>query len=343
MNNKIKVAIAGVTGYTGIVLLNLLLKHPHVQIVALCSGQHKGKHLSVLQPSFTGVDGLPNLIGTEELPWDEIDCLFTATPNGYASEIVNKALEHKVKLIDLAADFRLQDANQYNDWYAPLKASPNEVLKQAVYGLVEFNRKEISEAQIIANPGCYPTASALAILPLLKANLIDTSLCIIDAKSGATGAGKKAEEGLLFSEISESFSAYKVDKHRHTPEIEQSLQIFGRQKMNVRFTPHLVPMRRGILATVYLKPKSNNLSEKELQNCFKESYNHEHFVHFVSEQPKTKDVYESNRCHLWAGLDKRTNLIVVVSVIDNLMKGAAGQAVQNFNLMLGLNELLSLG
>ncbi len=333
----IKVGLAGVTGYSGACLLELLLQNQNCDIAGLYSGQYSGKQLAAINPKYTGVD-LPTLTSLDEVDWTNLDCLFTATPNGIASKLALKALTHNVKLIDLAADFRLQDPAIYADWYAPLEAPEESCLKEAVYGLTEFNRKAITSAKIVANPGCYPTASALGILPLLQNKLIDSSLCIIDAKSGATGAGKKAEESLLFSEVSESFSAYKVNKHRHTPEIEQSLNIFGGQKMNVRFTPHLLPMKRGILATIYLKPSSSSVINNQILNdCFQSVYSSEEFVHVVAEPPATKDVYATNNCHIYPFYDERTNTIEVISVIDNLMKGAAGQAMQNFELMFSTN------
>jgi N-acetyl-gamma-glutamyl-phosphate reductase len=328
MQKQIRVGVLGVSGYTGICLLNLLNSHSHIQIRALASNQHIGKKISDIYPGFTNID-LPELIATDNLPWKDLDCLFTATPNGIASSLVEAALKADIKLIDLAADFRLKDHMAFEKWYAPLKAPNNEYLQKAVYGLCEFNRAHIKQAQILANPGCYPTASALAILPLLKNKLIDSSFCIIDAKSGTTGAGKKAEEHILFSEINESFSAYKVMKHRHIPEIEASLEEFTGEKMPIRFTPHLLPIKRGILCTTYLKPK-NTISNHSLKECFQMTYKNELFVKIVDELPKTKDIY--------AAYDERTNLVVVISVIDNLMKGAAGQALQNFNLMFDFPE-----
>lgn len=338
MQAKIKIGILGVTGYTGVVLLNLLNNHSQVEIKVLASGQHSGKNISDIYKSFNNLN-LPQLIGLEDINFAELDCLFMATPNGLASLIAPQVLKNNCKLIDLAADFRLKDEQVVKKWYdfAPDK----NILKKAVYGLTEWNRPEISKAQVLANPGCYPTASALGIIPLLKNNLIENNFCIIDAKSGATGAGKKPQENILFCEMSESFSAYKVLAHRHTPEIEQSLQLFGGQKTSVRFTPHLLPMKRGILSTIYLKPK-NKISDSVLKQCFEEAYNQEQFVQFVSEPPSTKQVYGTNNCHIYATYDDHTDLIIVISVIDNLMKGASSQAIQNFNLMFDLPENLGL-
>ncbi|MFN5538503.1 MAG: N-acetyl-gamma-glutamyl-phosphate reductase [Candidatus Melainabacteria bacterium] len=351
---KIRIGIAGATGYTGNLLARLLLNHPEAEIKALYSSKHIGKKLESLDPYFLGFD-LPLMSSLEEDLQNnkiagDIDCLFTATPNGMASDLLNSSslgkllLDGKLKLIDLAADFRLKDKNIFEDYYSPLKIIGDEYLNISAYGLTEHNRDKIKKAQIVANPGCYPTASALPIIPLLKANLIDNSLCIVDAKSGVSGAGKKAEESLLFSEITESFSAYKIDKHRHTPEIEQSLSLFAGQNLTIKFTPHLVPMKRGILATVYLKPsKSESINStfgKVIQSCLLEEYSNEQFIHVVSEPPKTKDVYGTNRCHIYPYFDQRSGLIVLVSAIDNLMKGASGQALQNFNLLFGFEEKL---
>ncbi len=338
MQKKIKIGILGVSGYTGLALLNLLSNHPQAEITTLASSQHIGKNISDLYTTFSGLN-LPNFVSSENINFAELNCLFTATPNGIASQIAPQALKHNCKLIDLAADFRLKDKQVFEKWYG---FAPDEnILQKAVYGLTEWNRAEIQQAQILANPGCYPTVSALGIIPLLKNNLIENNFCIIDAKSGATGAGKKAEESILFSEMSESFSAYKVLAHRHTPEIEQSLELFGKQKMPVRFTPHLLPIKRGILSTIYLQPK-NKITNLALEECFKETYKNENFIKCVGEPPKTKDVYNSNNCYIYSVYDEHTNLIIIISVIDNLMKGAAGQAVQNFNLMFDLPETLGL-
>jgi N-acetyl-gamma-glutamyl-phosphate reductase len=336
MYKKIRVAIIGVSGYTGLALTKLLCAHPQAKIVALCSGAHAGKSLSEVHPAFYD-QNLPILQNPKSLTWEDLDCVFTATPNGVATGLAAKAKAAKVRLIDLAADFRLKDSAQFNEWYAPLKAPSQEYLQEAVYGLTEFNRQAIKKATILANPGCYPTASALGIIPLLKAGLVQNSLCIIDAKSGTTGAGKKAEESLLYAEVAESFSAYKVDGHRHTPEIEQSLKIFAGQDLTLRFTPHLLPVKRGILATIYLQA-NKGVSKSQIQGCFAKAYQNEPFVKFVEEPPHTKHVYGTNRCHIYATLDERTGMVVVVSVIDNLLKGAAGQALQNFNLMFDLEE-----
>jgi N-acetyl-gamma-glutamyl-phosphate reductase len=337
--NKIKVAISGVTGYTGAVLTSLLVTHPMVEIKYLCSAANVGRNLKDVYPALINYSLPDKMVSHDGLPYEELDCLFTATPNGTATQIVSKVIESGCKLIDLAADFRLKTQKDFTQWYAPLNPPPQNILDQSVYGLTELNRDEIVKAQILANPGCYVTASSLALIPLLKNNLIDSNTIIIDAKSGITGAGKKADVDLLYSETAESFSAYKITGHRHTPEIEQNLKIFGGVSTKVKFTPHLLPIKRGILATIYAKPKASFQSIKE---CLQATYSNEEFVKIVDHAPKTKDVYGSNRCHIYCEYDERSDILVLVSVIDNLMKGAAGQAVQNFNLMFNINENLGL-
>ncbi len=352
---KFKIAIIGISGYSGLALANILINHSAFEIKGLFSSNYAGKSLSQVHGLFTGylnadfplIENLDNLI--ENLVKKEIDCVFTATPNGVSSGLAEDLLQNNIKLIDLAADFRLQNPETFNEWYAPLKSVKSEILKQAVYGLTEWNRDKIKSAKIIANPGCYPTATALAIIPLLQNNLIDNSVFIIDAKSGTTGAGRKAEQSLLFSEVQESFSAYKPLLHRHIPEIEQTLINFGSQghlpDIKIRFTPHLLPIKRGILNTIYLKPNPNiskNKINSLLQETLSEAYKTEFFVNIVPEPPKTKDVYGTNKCHIFATYDERTDLIVLISVIDNLIKGAAGQAIQNANLLFDLPESMGL-
>ncbi|HEY9886571.1 MAG TPA: N-acetyl-gamma-glutamyl-phosphate reductase [Vampirovibrionales bacterium] len=337
----IQVGIAGVSGYTGNTLLKLLLHHSQVNIKYLAAERSAGLNILELDPSFINFPQLPTICKLDEVDFETLDCFFTATPNGISSSIAQKALNANCKLIDLAADFRLKNKNIFEDWYSPLSSPEESLLAQAVYGLTEYNRKEIKQAKLLANPGCYPTATSLGVIPLFKERLASEELCIIDAKSGATGAGKSLSEGLLFAEIEGSFKAYKVDKHRHTPEIEQNLDLFAQTKMHIRFTPHLLPMKRGILATCYLKPVSK-ITNKDLQECFEENYRNETFVKVVNRPPETKDTYGSNRCHIWSHYDDRSDMIIVLSAIDNLMKGAAGQAVQNFNLMFGFEESLAL-
>ncbi len=339
---KVRIAIMGVSGYSGNVLLELLLKHPNVEIKYLCSSRNTNSSPREM-PRFLGLEQIPNnFIKPEDLDFSQIDCLFTATPNGIASSLVEKALNNNVKLIDLAADFRFKDKEIFEEWYSPLKAVDSKYLEQAVYGLSELNREKIKQTKILANPGCYPTASALPIIPLAKANLIKSELIVIDAKSGITGAGKKLEENFLFGELSENFSAYNILKHRHTPEIENSIESFGQYKARVKFTPHLLPIRRGILSTIYIENKINNINHKTINECLKDFYGKERFIKIVDELPQIANVRDTNQCHIYATYDLRSNLIILISVIDNLMKGAAGQALQNFNLMFGFEESLAL-
>ncbi|MDX1917858.1 MAG: N-acetyl-gamma-glutamyl-phosphate reductase [Candidatus Caenarcaniphilales bacterium] len=340
MSKKIKVGIMGVTGYSGTELLRLLLRHQQIEIVALFSSSRAGERFEKADLSFLPwSDRLPTLIGETETP--ELDCLFTATPNGIAGEIADAWLRRGAKLIDLAADFRLKSATTYQTWYQPLKAAEPALLGQAVYGLTELNRPQLKGAKLIANPGCYPTAAALSLVPLFKAGLVESDFCIVDAKSGTTGAGKKAEERLLHAEVSESFGAYGVVGHRHTPEIEQSLALFAGKEVKVRFTPHLLPIKRGLQTTSYLKLIRGSNSDQAI-GVLKESYAAEPFVHYTDRIPTTKDVTGTNHCLIHTAYDERTGLLTVISVIDNLFKGAAGQALQNFNLAFDLVETIGL-
>jgi len=342
---KIKVALMGVTGYSGSLLLEILLNHQQLQIISLCSHRLANTPISEALPRLLSCQNqqLPSTFSSpDDLPWEDIDCLFTATPHGVASKLASKALQTNTKLIDLSADFRLKNEETFAQWY-PDNDSPNsEHLQQAAYGLTEFNRAQIKDAHILANPGCYPTASLLGIIPLLREGLAEKENIIVDAASGITGAGKKATERLLFGEISESFSAYSITRHRHTPEIEQGLSLYAGYQTKVKFTPHLLPMRQGILATCYLKPKNYTGNIKSLRDCFHEIYDREQFVHLCQKEPSTSQVHSTNNCHIYLTYDERSDWIVVLSAIDNLYKGAAGQAVQNFNLMFNLPESMGL-
>ena len=346
---KIQVAVAGVTGYTGQTLLKLLLKHPFVEITHLYSSRYQSKHISELNKVFlTEAFRLPKLETLEARSLDlvKLDCLFLATPNGFASKLIQELalnsafLRNKLKLIDLAADFRLQDQVVFQDYYGFSVAE--KFLANSVYGLSEFiDPKELQQKKIVANPGCYPTCSLLALLPLLKENLIDLeTTCIIDAKSGVTGAGKKALESLIFGEISESFSAYGVNKHRHTPEIKEKAYQFSGKNLKIRFVPHLLPIRQGMLASLYLQPKKELIQtdlEQLVRLTYQKYYKNTPFVSIVNSPPKTSEVLNTNNCLIYPSFERETKTLSVISVIDNLLKGAAGQAIQNFNLCFGLD------
>lgn len=333
----IKGAVIGATGYAGQQLVWFLNNHKYVEIKFLASHTYADEEFSKIYNNYTGIinNKCINMREVEER-LEEIDVLFIALPHGKAFDIVQKALEKGVKVIDLGADFRLEDVECYEEWYKLEHKCP-ELLEEAIYGLVEIYRNEIKNKKLIANPGCYTTASILALYPLLKSKLIETDSIIIDAKSGVSGAGRGLNTASLYAECNESIKAYGVAGHRHTPEIEQELSKAAGEKILLNFTPHLVPMNRGILATCYGKLK-NNISQEEVYKIYEEFYKNDCFVRIVDTLPETRNVRGSNFCDIGIRVDKRTNRVIVVSAIDNLIKGAAGQAVQNMNLIFGLEE-----
>ena len=360
MKEKIRVCIVGATGYSGVKLVEILSKHPEVEIKSLCSSSKAGESFFKIEKKFLGQENkIPEiLIHPDNINYQDIDCLFTATPNGVSSKLVNYIFNQefkfkKPKIIDLSADFRFNNESVFNEWYSPLKALNKNILNintKIAYGLPEFNRENIKNSEIIANPGCYPTATALALLPLVRENIISQEeIIIVDAKSGVSGAGKKLEEDLLFCSVSDSFKAYNILKHGHTPEIEQSLNLFGNNNFSennkIKFTPHLLPINQGILVTSYSRPNKNidktNLNDK-IKSCFESHYKNEKFVQFVEYLPTTSEVRETNNCRISCFYDDRSDLIICISVIDNLIKGASGQAVQNFNIIFNLPETLGL-
>ena len=337
----IKVGIVGGTGYTGIELIRLLMLHPEVEIKAITSRTEAGKKLSQLAPNFIPQEDLifspPTLDNLAAC-----DLVFFATPNGTAMQMVPDLLAAGIKVIDLAADFRIQDQALWEHWYQQDHACP-ELLPAAVYGLPEINRELIRNAQLVANPGCYPTAVALALIPLLEQGLIATDTLIADVKSGVSGAGRAANIGTLHAEVSENFKAYASAGHRHQPEIEQTLrQVAQTDAVQLTFIPHLVPMNRGIHATCYARVGSA-LQQQDLTSIYQQRYLDEQFVSLLAQDqhPETRAVRGSNQCIIAV---KRVSeqQVVVLSVIDNLVKGAAGQAVQNMNIMYGLPEVSGL-
>jgi N-acetyl-gamma-glutamyl-phosphate reductase len=339
MNAKIKVSIVGGSGYTGIELLRLLISHPNVIIHQITSRNDAGKLVSDIYPSLRG--SLPHtFIDPAQAKLKEAELVFFATPNGIAMNYVKELLESGVKVIDLAADFRIQDVSIWEKWYE-MKHNAVEELKKAVYGLPEVNRAAIKNAQLVANPGCYPTAIQLALAPLIRGNLINTETIIADAKSGISGAGKKTETHLLMSEASENFRAYGLTGHRHLPEIEENLKaIAGTNKIKLTFVPHLIPMVRGIHATLYV----DCIKDFDPSTIFNESYKDEPFVDVLDSGscPETKSVRGSNLCRLSFYKVPDTNRLIILSVIDNLVKGAAGQAIQNMNIMMSWPESTGL-
>ncbi|BBL69661.1 N-acetyl-gamma-glutamyl-phosphate reductase [Methylogaea oryzae] len=335
----IEVGIVGGTGYTGVELLRLLCRHADVRIRAVTSRSDAGKRVDSIYPNLRGfVDVAFSEPDVEVLA--QCDLVFFATPNGTAMRMAPELLDRGVKVIDLAADFRLKDAAEWAQWYGEPHACP-ELLAEAVYGLPEVNRAAIRKARLVANPGCYPTAVQLGFLPLLAAGLIDGAHLVADAKSGVSGAGRKAEVPMLMAEAGESFKAYGVAGHRHLPEIRQGLAEAAGAAVGLTFVPHLLPMIRGIHATLYSRLTG---SPGDLQDLFERHYADEPFVDVLpaGSHPETRNVRGANRCQIAVHRPQGGDTVVVLSVIDNLVKGAAGQAVQNMNLMCGLEETAGL-
>lgn len=332
----IRVGIVGGTGYTGAELLRLLARHPQATPAVITSRSESGLPVAEMFPHLRGrLDLCFSEPDTGALA--ECDLVFFATPNGTAMKSVPELLERGTRVIDLAADFRLKDPALWERWYGMPHQCP-DLLAETVYGLPEVNRDAIRRARLIANPGCYPTAVTLGFLPLLEQRAIDPSWLIADAKSGVSGAGRKAETSLLMAEVGESFKAYSVSGHRHLPEITQNLQTFAGIEVGLTFVPHLVPMIRGIEATLYARLTDDSL---DLAALYQSRYAGEPFVDFmVSGSPDTRSVRGSNDCRI--AVARQGDIVIVQSVIDNLVKGAAGQAVQNMNLMFGFDETLGL-
>ena len=336
----IQAGIIGGTGYTGVELLRILAQHPEVQIHKVTSRADAGKRVDGLYPNLRGyVDAVFTEPSMESL--GECDVVFFATPNGIAMRMAEPLLERGVRIIDLAADFRLTDPAAWEHWYGEPHTCPS-LLQEAVYGLPEINRERIRNARLVANPGCYPTAVQLGLLPLVEQRLIRLDSIIADAKSGVSGAGRKAEISMLMSETGESFKAYGVKGHRHLPEIRQGLEQACGEPVGLTFVPHLVPMIRGIHATIYAQWAGSDATD--LQSLYETRYRDEPFVDVLPEgsHPDTRNVRGSNRCQIAAHRPQGGNTVVILSVIDNLVKGAAGQAVQNMNLMFGLEEMTGL-
>lgn len=334
----IKVGIIGATGYAGGELVRLLMNHKEAEIKWYGSRSYVDKKYSdVYQNFFQIVDDKCMDDNMEELA-NEVDVIFTATPQGLCASLVNEDILNKVKIVDLSADFRIKDVATYEKWYGIEHKSP-QFIEEAVYGLCEINREDIKNARLIANPGCYPTCSTLSIYPLAKEGLIDMSTVIIDAKSGTSGAGRGAKVDNLYCEVNENIKAYGVANHRHTPEIEEQLSYASGEKVVLNFTPHLVPMNRGILITAYATLKKD-VTYEEVKAVYDKYYANEKFVRVLEKDvcPQTKWVEGSNYVDVNFKIDPRTKRIIMMGAMDNLVKGAAGQAVQNMNLMFGLKE-----
>jgi N-acetyl-gamma-glutamyl-phosphate reductase len=334
----IKVGIVGGTGYTGVELLRLLARHPEVELAAITSRGEAGRPVADMFPSLRGSVSLM-FADPKEAPLDFCDLVFFATPNGIAMQQANDLLARGVRVIDLAADYRIKDVAVWEKWYGMTHASP-ELVAEAVYGLPEVNREAIRKARLVANPGCYPTAVQLGLLPLVEAGCVDLEHLIADAKSGVSGAGRKAETHILFCEAGDNFKAYGVPGHRHLPEIRQGLAVAAGCEVGLTFVPHLTPLIRGIHATIYARITR----ELDFQSLFETRYAKEPFVDVLpaKSHPETRSVRASNICRIAVHRPQSGDTLVVLSVIDNLVKGAAGQAVQNMNLMFGLDECSGL-
>jgi len=334
----IKVGIVGGTGYTGVELLRLLAAHPQAALQVITSRADASTPVSQMFPSLRGHVDLP-FTHPDEAHLEQCDLVFFATPNGIAMQQARALLDAGVRVIDLAADFRIRDIAAWEKWYGMAHACP-DLVAEAVYGLPEMNRAQIKTARLVANPGCYPTAVQLGFIPLLEEGVIEAGGLIADAKSGVSGAGRKAEIGFLFSEAADNFKAYGVGGHRHLPEIRQGLARAAGHEVGLTFVPHLTPMIRGIHATLY----GRLVRETDMQALFEQRYANEPFVDVmpVGSHPETRSVRGANRCRIAVHRPQGGDTVVVLSVIDNLVKGAAGQAVQNMNIMFGLPEGLAL-
>jgi N-acetyl-gamma-glutamyl-phosphate reductase len=332
---KIKAGIIGGSGYTGIELLRIMRLHPNAEVHAISSRALVGRKVSEVFPNMHGITELSYSLPDDQALF-ECDIVFFATPHGVAMNNAKLFLDKNIKVVDLGADFRISNASIWSDWYK-MEHTQEALLKEAVYGQPEIKRDVIKEARLVANPGCYPTAVLLALKPLLQNNLIDTSNIIADCKSGTSGAGRIANQATLFCEITESFKPYGVSGHRHFPEIKQEIESISKSPVGLTFTPHLLPMSRGIEATIYVDLID---SEADILACFENAYENEEFVKILPEgvYPETRSVRSSNYCQISVQYVEHSNKLVIMSVIDNLGKGAAGQAIQNMNLMFGLKE-----
>ncbi len=335
---KIKIGVVGGTGYTGVELLRLLVQHPNAEIAAVTSRQEVGRPVAETFPNLRGFLDL-NFVDPADSVLQQCDLVFFATPNGIAMRDAPALLQAGVRVIDLAADFRLKDISEWERWYGMTHQHPDWVA-QAVYGLPEVNRDAIRTARLVANPGCYPTATQLGLIPLLQAGVVDTQSLIVDAKSGVSGAGRKAETHILYAEATDNFKAYGVAGHRHLPEIQQGLTAVAKSRVGLVFVPHLTPMVRGIHSTIYARINK----EADFQAIFEERFADEVFVDVLpaGSHPETRHVRGGNFCRIAVHRPQGGEVLVVLSVIDNLVKGAAGQAIQNMNIMFGIDECSGL-
>ena len=345
MAQKAKIGVLGASGYTGSELVRMLLRHPRVEITLLTAERSAGKAMRQVFPQFSPFD-LPTLVALEGIDWAAagLDVAFCALPHATTQKVVKALLAAApaTKVVDLSADFRLHDTAAYAKWYGHEHHAP-ELQQEAVYGLVEVHRRDIKKARLIANPGCYTTCAQLPLIPLIEAKAIELDEIVVDAKSGMTGAGRAAKEAMLFSEVSEGFNAYGVGHHRHMAELDQEFSAAAGREVIVTFTPHLVPMNRGILATIYVRGRRGRTPE-ELHAVLLKFYAKEPFVHVLpfGETPQTRHVRGSNMTFIGVAKDRIPGRAIVISALDNLVKGASGQAIQNMNLVMGWPEITGL-
>jgi len=345
MATKAKIGVLGASGYTGSDLVRMLLRHPRVEIALLTAERSAGKEMREVFPQFSPY-ALPKLVAIEGLDWAalNLDLVFCALPHATTQKVLKDLLAKapNTKVVDLSADFRLADTAAYAKWYGHEHHAP-ELQKEAVYGLVEVHRRDIKKARLVANPGCYTSCAELPLIPLIEAKAIDLDEIVIDAKSGMTGAGRSAKESMLFSEVSEGFHAYGVGSHRHMAELDQEFSLAAGRPVVVSFTPHLVPMNRGILSTIYVRGKRGR-TPQDLHALLLKYYAKEPFVHVLpfSETPQTRHVRGSNMTFIGVVADRIEGRAIVISALDNLVKGASGQAIQNANLVLGFPETMGI-
>jgi len=345
MADKAKIGVLGASGYTGSELVRLLLRHPTVELTLLTADRRAGQEMRTVFPQFAPYQ-LPTLVAIESVDWNaaNLDLVFCALPHATTQKVIKDLIAKapQTKVVDLSADFRLADPASYARWYGHEHHAP-ELQRQAVYGLVEIYRDAIRKASLVANPGCYTSCAQLPLTPLLKAKAIETDGIIIDAKSGMTGAGRSAKEEMLFSEVSEGFHAYAVGQHRHMAELDQEFSRAAGQEVIVSFTPHLLPMNRGILSTIYVRG-NRGTSPEDLHAILLKFYANEPFVHVLpfGQVPQTRHVRGSNMTFIGVAKDRAPGRAIVIAALDNLVKGASGQAVQNMNLMLGYPETTGL-